>query len=329
MTSSVAALRAAGITIEADEAVAIAQQLISSFLERRDADEVEPPYGPPSLDNVILKDDGAVVCVGCTTTPAVSEVGIFLDAMLPTGAGRVPGGVRYTIARALLDVDVPPYDSLADLSRALERHEHGRRAGLVRGVLARAGGAQTPQKIAIVERRQGRASASELRRSLREADARWFEHQRQLPRDHVIDLRPPTAAAPKRDFSPTAVAACLAAGLSLIGTGEVIHRRQAAMDAARSAPIVMHAPAADVPRAEPAAAVVTPERGIIVVRDNSSSRPRPLRRDVRRVSIKRTAARPAAMMVRRPPASRPPSRSLLDRLKLGWLRAAFAAHSDL
>jgi len=199
MTRSIAELLASGITVKAEEAVAIAQQLIRSVRDRHDTDEARPPYGPPSAENVLLTDEGAVYCRACQTRPAVSEIGIFLESLLSHGSPRVPGGLRYTIARALLNVDVPPFDSLDDLSRALERHEHGRRADLVRGVLARADGEQPAATLALVERRK-RASASELRRALRDADARWFEHQRPLPRDPVIDLLPP--AQPARPFDP-------------------------------------------------------------------------------------------------------------------------------
>src|SRR5712671_4592334 len=133
---SVAELRHAGITIEADEAVAIAQQLMAA-LRNGDADVVQPPYGPPTSENVYLDEDGSVICRACETTPAVSEMAIFLQAMLPVPSIRLPGGLRYTIARALLDVDVPPFDSLDDFSETLTRYERGSRRQIVRRVLQR------------------------------------------------------------------------------------------------------------------------------------------------------------------------------------------------
>ena len=51
------------------EAVAVVQQLIASNLA---APQPAPPYGPPSLDNVFLSDEGDVVCRACVVTPAVS-----------------------------------------------------------------------------------------------------------------------------------------------------------------------------------------------------------------------------------------------------------------
>src|SRR3954469_158377 len=116
---SIAELLNAGLTLEAHEAVAIAQQLVGDLRQGEHTSGLEPPYGPPTATNVILMSDGSVTCVGCETTPAVSEVSIFLDALLPAGSPRVPGGLRYTIARGMLDVDVPPFDSLEEFSQAL------------------------------------------------------------------------------------------------------------------------------------------------------------------------------------------------------------------
>jgi hypothetical protein len=280
-----------------------------------------------------LNDDGSVACRGCRTTPAVSEVGIFLEALLPAGSPRVPGGLRYIIARALLNVDVPPFDSLADLSRDLERHERGDRAQVVRGVLARARGqrAGTP---ALVERRRASASASELRRALREADARWYEHQLQVTPAPVIDLYPP--ALPPRDrTTTTGVAACVAAGLALICTGEFMHRRQTPILVMRPAPIVAQPAAAEPPRVEPERGI--PGSGIIVVRDVRSGPAHASHPAARRFVVKRAIARRSTPAVRRPAGSRsvdreqvrPPSRGVLDRLRLGWLRTAFTVHSEL
>ena len=314
MTTSIAQLRASGITFDAAEAVAIAQLLICALRDHDDAEEVQPPFGPPSADNVFLKEDGSVVCRGCTTTPAVSEVGIFLDVLLPAGSPRVPGGLRYSIARALLNVDVPPFDSLDDLSRDLARHEHGARANVVRGVLARSVSGRVHVSLALVDRRRAHASASALRRALRDADARLYQQQR------TADAEAPTIAPP-RGRTMTGAAACLAAGLALICTGEFMHRRHAPIVVTQSAPVVAGAIATDEPRVAPAPVAVsarqTPERP-----------PHVFHQDMRRVSINRTT-RPAAMTARRQPASRAPSRGVLDRLRLGWLRKAFTVHSDL
>src|SRR6476469_4281238 len=106
--ASITELQDGGLTVEADEAVAIAQQLIRS-LRAAAVRHVEPPYGPPTAANVFLNEDGSVTCRGCDTAPAVFEIAIFLDALL-SPSPRVPGGLRYAIARAMLAVDVAPFD---------------------------------------------------------------------------------------------------------------------------------------------------------------------------------------------------------------------------
>jgi len=204
MTTAIAELNRQGITFSADEAVAITQQLISGLRSGGAHDAARPTYGPPSLEHVALNDDGSVVSLGGENA-RVSEVGIFLDALLPEGSTKVPGGLRYTMARALLDVDVPPFDSLDDLSGELARHEHGDRASVVRGVISRSRGLQPATGLALVDRRRGHdaASATELRRSLRAADARLYERHRIVAPNHVHPVPPARRA-------PSAAPTCLA-----------------------------------------------------------------------------------------------------------------------
>jgi len=339
MRTSIVELRTAGITLDADEAVAIAQQLIRALRDQEDADETQPPFGPPSPDNVFLKDDGSVVCRGCTITPAVSEVGIFLDTLLPARSPRVPGRLRYTIARALLNVDVPPFDSLDDLSRDLARHQRGTPADLVRGVLARFDSAHAVATLSIADRRR-HLSSSALRRALREADMRLYEHQHQrcvdvaepsgvdadptavdadVDTDPIVGHAAPIVAPPRRR-TMMAAAAGLAAGLALMGTGEFMDRRQAPIVVTQTAPLGPQV-------AEAHASRVTTERGTIAVRQIRSSPIRASRPEARRLSVRRTP-RPSAVAVRRQAPSAP-SRSVLDRLRLGWLRRVFTHHSDL
>jgi hypothetical protein len=123
-----------GVRLQSHEAVAIAQQLIHNISV---AVELQPPLGPPSISNVQLADDGSVTCLGCEVTPSVFEIAVLLHTLLPAGAGHVPGGLRYAIARGLLEVDVPPFDSIGEFSRALERFERGDRRAAVRGALRR------------------------------------------------------------------------------------------------------------------------------------------------------------------------------------------------
>jgi hypothetical protein len=191
MLVSLADLRRAGIAIRADEAVAIALKLIH---DRRLLPPVAPA-GPPSLNSVCIGDDGSVGCRGCDATPGVAEIAILLEELLPEGARGVPGALRYIVARALHDVDAPPFDSLAALSAALSRHEHGDRDATIRRLAARAGAAFA-QSDRSDERRRGRSTPGDYRRLLREADEKLYRQQ--LALDTVTTAVDP--AAPSRFF---------------------------------------------------------------------------------------------------------------------------------
>jgi Tol biopolymer transport system component len=130
---SVSELLSLGVVFEAAEAVAIVQQLIQQPAAR---DELVPPFGPPTADTVEVTNDGAIRCRHCDVTPAVSEVGDLLNVMLPVSSfARIPGGLRYTIARARNEVDAPPFDSIAALSAALERYGRGNPRDVLRALL--------------------------------------------------------------------------------------------------------------------------------------------------------------------------------------------------
>ena len=246
---SIAELRRAGLTFDTDEAVAIVQQLITTLRSRGAADAVQPPYGPPSADTVGLNPDGSVSCRGCGTTPTLSEVGILLHSLLPAGSPSVPGSLRYTIACALLTVDMPPFDSLSDFSRDLGRHELGDRAEIVRGVLARADLQPTVEPFL-----------------------------RTLP----SGMARPSATVTWRVGALAAAAAGIAAGLALLVAGERLRGEPTPLVAMRTVPPVAeipigHAPrtAARVaahPRVRRAATANAPAlgRGIIVVHDTPS-----------------------------------------------------------
>jgi hypothetical protein len=338
MSISIAECRAAGVVFEADEAVAIAQQLITSLLDPRNTDEVEVPFGPPSAANVFLQDDGSVVCRGCRMTPVVSEIAIFLEDLLREGSARIPGGLRYTMARALLNVDVPPYDSLDDFSRDLARHERGNRASLVRRALARTvNHDMVPARL--VERRRSQVSATALRRELREADVRLYQRREALKSAPTSIDMAAVAPAPHRGRTLTATAACVGAGLVLIGAGELMHKDRAplgppattiaqAPQMMEPAMRVVQTPLPDDPPVESQPRVPSLERGIIVVREATSKPTRASRPEVRRVSLKRSSSSATASSSRRV-APLPPRRGVWDRLKLGWLRNAFSPRSSL
>jgi hypothetical protein len=246
-TASIAELRHAGVTLEAGEAVAVAQQLIQTLRHSDGTGGVQPPFGPPTASNVILNADGSVFCAACGTTPAISEIAIFLDALLPAGSPRVPGALRYTIARGLLEVDVAPFDSLDDFSHALMRHERGPRGEVVRRLLHRAESARAAARGARADRRRTRTT--DLRRALREADARLYAHQLAAAMTPSSQRRfgaprrsrrsifgasgdGPIAAPPGRPRNLPVMAACLGSGLMLIAAGEFIHGRPTPQPAA-------------------------------------------------------------------------------------------------
>jgi len=138
-----------GVIFEAHEAVAVVQQLIAAVASG--SDELTPPFGPPTLDNVEIGKDGAVGCPHCGVTPAVSEIGALLDGMLPRWTFvRVPGGLRYTIARALNEVDAPPFDSVAALSDVLVRYERGNARDVLRALTGRLPPSELPREEPIV-----------------------------------------------------------------------------------------------------------------------------------------------------------------------------------
>jgi hypothetical protein len=136
------------------------------------------PVGPPTLSTVRLSEDGTVSCSSCGITPSVAEVAILLNEMLQQSGTKAGGGLRYAIARALLQVDAPPFESTADFSRALQRHGEGEPQRIVRDVWNRATSRTTAPQSTLQpgpDRRHSTVSVTQLRRELREADRRIYE----------------------------------------------------------------------------------------------------------------------------------------------------------
>jgi hypothetical protein len=342
-TASIAELQRAGILLDAREAVAIAQQLIQA-LRQSSPGGIEPPYGPPTASNVVLNADGSVACAACGTTPAISEMAIFLDSLIPAGAPRVPGGLRYIIARGLLEVDVVPFDSIDEFSEALKRHERGERHEIVRRLLTRAEAACAAAFVRSGDRRRSLATATDLRRALRDADARLYEQQ---GTSWTSNAPPPRA----RPATAPAIAACIGSGLLLIVAGEFMYGREPA--AAAEPARITAAPAAFV-KAEPAAIQVsaketlesatetapvparrsrtsTARRGAGVQFDSRGPEPT---RPVPRVwpEPRERSDRPTAKPAARAPATigkvRAERPGVMDRLRLRWLRDVFATKSE-
>jgi hypothetical protein len=172
-TAYVADLLNRGVGLRPHEAVAIVQQLVNTPVSAFERQWLETSPGPPSVHNVQLRDDGTVVCVGCHVTPAVFEIAILLQAMLAVGSRQVPGGLRYAIARGLLEVDAPPFDSIEEFSQGLERFERGSRCEVVRGALASSTGERVVLAFgrllavpAAVDRRRSSLSTTVLRPDL-------------------------------------------------------------------------------------------------------------------------------------------------------------------
>lgn len=242
-------LRRAGVVILPAEAVAIAQQLINDGRTGESAGE--PPSGPPTPANVLLGGDGSVECAGCDATWAVPEIAAFLQTLLPPGTPGVAGGLRYTIARALLEVDAPPFDSLDEFSRALGRHEQGSRTDVIRGLLARVG---SPRQA---DRRRSDPAVAVLRRQLREADERVYSQQRAL--DTLAAMVPSAPPFPRRILLAAVVA------LALAGAAEFIHlTRSAEAPAPATAAVATALPAespADPAPAQPGTEIVSVAQG--------------------------------------------------------------------
>jgi hypothetical protein len=177
-----------GVPIAPHEAVAVAQQLIASVdghdaalkALRDDCGNHATPIeslGPPTLSTVHVCADGEIVCHSAAP-PAVFEMAMLLDAILKQG-GPTPaaGGLRYAIARALMEVDAPPFESIAELSTVLARYERGDRRVVLSALYERGATSARDQRSPSAERRRGGPSVAALRRDLRDADRALFERQ--------------------------------------------------------------------------------------------------------------------------------------------------------
>jgi hypothetical protein len=157
-------LRRAGLVFSADEIVAIADHLI----HHSPGDPPQGPFGPLAADRVRVSSDGSLLCLGCDATPTVAELAILLQDLME-GTPRVPGGLRYALARALHEVDAPPFDTLDEFWSALARFGRPRSDDTLRHILGR------------WDRRKPAQSTAELRLQLRDADRRLFEAQTRQP----------------------------------------------------------------------------------------------------------------------------------------------------
>lgn len=255
------------ITLQPAEAVAIVQQLIHGPAP----ETVTAPFGPPTPATVHVAADGSVSCSTCDTL-VVSELASLLDAMLPesgTAAVGVPGGLRYIVARARLEVDAPPFDSVEEFARALGRHERGDRAAVIQRAIARANDSR-------LDRRRTDPAVAHLRRQLRDADVRVYDQQR------AIDaLSAMTAQAPAGNRR-LAVAAGVFIGVLFAGGGLLMRAPAPVLPplAARPAPDVPDVTrVAPVPALEPVPRAAAPATVAPAPVTKRTSRPAATTRD--------------------------------------------------
>ena len=152
-----------GVRLETREAVALAQELMA----RRS--------GIPTPENIRLGSNGSASCVATDGVPSVASIAGLLLTLLPAGTPNVPAPLRYAIARGLETVDAPPFESLDEFSRALERFEKGPRRDLLRGIVLRGAprptlvvrkpavsSSQAPQPIAVAPPRSSAVGAEDV-----------------------------------------------------------------------------------------------------------------------------------------------------------------------
>ncbi len=299
-SASVAEVLGAGVEIQAEEAVAIAQQLIVALRDLTPLHAATPPYGPPTAESVHLAADGAVLCRACEATPAVSEIALLLETMLPLST-RTPGGLRYAMARALLDVDVPPFDSLDDFAETLARYERGPRGQVVARVMQRFEHRRSIVRRGAAERRRDPRS-TELRRALREADARLY-----LQKVATEAVAATVTSRPHHARATRAAASCVAAGLLLIVAGEFID----GWHSGPMPPMVVTTPPAVATVGFRDASIAQIAR--TTEDQKAGSRPARRARAARRSPQVAHSSREAASKAPSPPR-------VLDKLRLNWLR---------
>jgi hypothetical protein len=266
-TIILADLRARGVALSTYEAVAIVQALIHSDQSPSDA---QPPYGPPTNETVTIDADGMVACLTSAATPAVSEVAILLQDLLSMGTIGVPRALRFALARALLEVEAPPFDSIEEFSRTLERFEGGDRRRLIRDLYQRAVSTKPAMTTPVVpfsarDRRPLWAGGSEEQRDVRDLD-------RQLPEQQHADVAPAVAPARVPWFRRRVpIAACLAAGLFLILACELLHVWQSRLPTTVRAPQPVAGGQQSAGNRQPSATV--PEQSTVTGRARIGARP--------------------------------------------------------
>ena len=206
----------------------------------------------------------------------------------PAGSSGVPGGLRYAIARAVGEVDAPPFASPEDFSIILSRFQTADGPAVAHGLLARTG-ENLNARSTVERRRPNGATVTNLRRALREADSQLYERQRSADAQ--------VATAP-RACKAMAIAGVSAAAILVFVAGAVTRDR-----------IGTPAPASIE------VAPTVPAAGDIVL--EAPPRKLAVKAVVRAQKAKARAARGA-------PAKGTKNRGFFARLHLQWLKKAFS-----
>jgi hypothetical protein len=187
-------LRAGGCDLHADEAVA-AVLSIGRALQWQCV--------PPAADDLVFCSDGRVAGSAVEARPAMAaDFARLLHALLPEPGtqreGRVPGGVRVLVARALGASTLPPVVDAAAFGRSLERFAPEPLEHLVAGLVVRwaeqvaHGPEPSPRTDVLPDRRAARCRISQLRADLLEADLDRYALRRRLA-GHASDSSGPPA----------------------------------------------------------------------------------------------------------------------------------------
>ncbi len=134
LTIALSHLLGRGVRLETHEAVALAREILAH------------PCGIPTAENIQLGSDGSASCISSDGMPSVASIADLLLTLLPAGTPNVPAPLRYAIARGLEAVEAPPFGSLSEFSKVLERFEKGASRDVLRGVLQR--GARPSRPVA-------------------------------------------------------------------------------------------------------------------------------------------------------------------------------------
>ena len=146
------------MAIQPGEAVAITQELTAHFAS--EPSTTPRACGPLSMDTVTLAPDGSVSYSGPDLTLGLAEVALFLHFILGSSV-KVPGALRYTVARALREVDAPPSTRSPTFAYA-RAVEPGDRRAAVRALLERHGATSAGSATVAIDSPQERRVPPEV-----------------------------------------------------------------------------------------------------------------------------------------------------------------------